>query len=138
MLHLARPRYQLKHVLQALGDMAHWPSISDIPRPNARAILRAKELVLAVGPLTAEGSKKIILAPSIKGGVVVTFFLTHDVTVALMNNQTVVFVLGKGWTGQLSATEVTLAEAITRIYTFMNPDCGDGSEDKSGDGSGDK
>lgn len=122
-MHLEASRYKLPDVLRVLTEMNQWPFADDIPRPTWSALTRARELVLAVGPLTPDGPQKVILAPSIRGGVVVTFVLAdgRDVTVASMNNQVAVVVLGKGWTGQLRVTETEHADAIARARELSRP-----------------
>lgn len=116
-LELTYPRSQLADVLQSIGALASWPYAPDIPVPTSGAITRSKELVLAVGPLTEAGPRRVLVAPSVKGGVTVTFILRsgHDVTVAAMNNQTTLLLLGKSWTGELRSEHVSHAEAIERV-----------------------
>lgn len=118
------PPYKLPNVLAAVGDVRLWPFTTDVPLPTQSAVTRAKELVLAVGPLTEGGPSKVIVGPSIKGGVVVTFFLggKKDVTVASLNNQTSVLVLGKGWTGELQVEEIAHADALARVRAICRPE----------------
>jgi hypothetical protein len=107
-----------------VGDLADWPFAFDVQAPTRAAITRAKEVVLAVGPLAPGGPEKVMVAPSIKGGAVVTFILPagRDVTVAELNNQSSVVVLGKGWTGNLRVMEMTHLEAVQHARAFCRQD----------------
>jgi hypothetical protein len=107
--------HTLANVLEVIGALGSW-AYADIEPPTRSAIVRAKEVVLAVGPLTPGGPDRVLVAPSVRGGVVVTFDrpAQRDVTVAAMNNRTDLLVLGRGWTGQIEVLEVDHAEALER------------------------
>lgn len=115
-LRFEAPAHQLSDVLAAIDDVTLWPFAPDVPPPTRSAVTRAKEVVLAVGPLAPGGPAKAVIGPSIKGGVVVTFPLPgkRDVTVASLNNQTSMVVLGKGWTGELQVEHISHADAVTQ------------------------
>ena len=122
-LSLASP-YGPMHAIRAVTDIANWPFAEDVPAPSRRAVVRAQEVILGVGPLLAGGPRKVLLAPSIRGGVVVTFILHDgkDVTVALLNNQVSVLVYGKSWTGKLQVEEMSHPEVLVRLRAIFRSD----------------
>lgn len=118
---LSADRHRLSDALTTINEMTSWPYAPDVPPPNRSSQTRARELVLAIGPLAPGGPLHVVLAPSIKGGVVVTFVTeARDVTVASMNNHRSVLVVGKGSTVELQV-DVTHAEALERVQAL----CGD-------------
>ncbi|APU88979.1 hypothetical protein Rctr197k_183 [Virus Rctr197k] len=121
-LRLRQEEHQFADVLQAVTDL--WSYAPTLPTPTPSAITRAKAVVLAIGPLTPGGPKRVVVAPSVRGGVVVTFPLGNgrDVTVAELNNHSSLLILGKGWTGKLQVEETTHPEAIARARALCRSD----------------
>jgi hypothetical protein len=104
-------------VLLAIASLSTWMFAPGVSPPSRSASVRARELTLATGPLRDETVARVIVAPSAKGGIVVTFVLgkDHDITAASMNNGTTLLIFGKGWTEKPHAEEVAHADAIERV-----------------------
>lgn len=126
-LQLAVPTYRTAHVLQAVASIERWPYAPDVERPTRSAVLRAREIVLAVGPLRQGGPTKVVVAPSIAGGVVLSFFPERpsasadvggdDVSVACLNNQTTNVFGGQLWTPKL-LQRMSQSEAIAFLRSL--------------------
>jgi hypothetical protein len=118
--------FGLPDVLGALGTLMDWPYPKDIEAPSKSALVRAREVVLAVGPLAPGGPPKVTVAPSSKGGLVVTFFLAdnRDVSVACMNNRSTLFFIGKSWDGTTHCEEIPHSDAVERAQALLRSDHG--------------
>lgn len=91
------PRDCLPDVLRACDDLI--ASVSQrFPLPRRDAVIRAKALILAVGPLLPGGPSRVLLGPSVQGGVVATFYgdAVGSVTVTLLNNRTAIVIYSSG------------------------------------------
>lgn len=114
---------QLHQALSAIQLIQAWASSPDVVPPTRSAITRARSYVLSIGPLTPGGPSSVMIAPSVKGGVVVTFPFRgeRDVTLVALNNRTSLLVLGKGWTGELQVAEIT-PEEIAYVRALCRDD----------------
>lgn len=124
LLRLEVGRHRLADLIATVRDVSLWPFAPGVAPPTTSAITRTLEVVLAVGPLQPGGPAKVIVGPSVRGGVVVTFCAPQqrDVTIASLNNHTSLLVLGKGWTGELQVEELSHADAVTRARTICRLD----------------
>jgi hypothetical protein len=102
-------QHTLRDAFDAIDTLSEWAT-----EPARK---RLKEVLFATGPLRPDGPQRLLVAPSMQGGVVATFLLDdrRDVTVACLDNESVLFILGKGWTEGLQIEDVTCVEAIHRI-----------------------
>jgi hypothetical protein len=117
-----RERFRTFEALRQISDMATW-HFGNIPEPSRPSITKAKEIALAVGVLHEQGPESIIMAPSVVGGVVMTFIQDkRDISVACMNNGTLFVTLGHCWFGYLRFWEVSWAlseQVIDEIKRFF-------------------
>lgn len=111
-----RHAYRLADALSAVCALETLPyEGSGIVPPSHSAAVKMREALLAVGPFTEAGPKKLTLTPSIKGGVCATFFYgdEHRV-VACMNNGRTLYVTGGGPGTAVHAEDVSFEEAVRR------------------------
>src|SRR5438132_97102 len=74
---LTAPDHHLADALRAIGSFADMHYEPWVAPPSKGAVTRARRVLLAVGPLAdGPGPRKLILAPSSKGGVVMKFVTT--------------------------------------------------------------
>lgn len=110
--------YRLADALQAVQALMDLPyDGTGVVPPNRSAAVRAKSLIMAIGPFTAGGPQRITLTASIKGGLTVTFFAggTHAVVACMNNGRTLLI--------EASATpqaeDLPLEEAIERTRAVV-------------------
>jgi hypothetical protein len=108
----AGPGCSLHDVIRGVDQVALSPP-DDRPAPAREVLRRAKELILAVGPFTTGGPRKVLFTTSIRGGLVLTFVLdeARDVTFVFLNAGAVYLVLNKE---SLGLTEVPPEDLIPR------------------------
>jgi hypothetical protein len=84
----------------------------EVPRPDRAVAVKAREITMAVGALHAEGPEALIMAPSVVGGIALTFIQGgRDISVACLNSGDLLVVLGPRWFGVLRAWEVASSES---------------------------
>lgn len=102
-----REKFKTFEAMQQIADMKTW-HYGHVIEPSGAALTKAREMVMAIGPLNADGPESIIMAPSVAGGVVLTFVQgKRDITVACLNTGDLLVVLGQCWFGALRAWDVS-------------------------------
>jgi hypothetical protein len=76
-------------------------------------VIKARELIVALGALAAEGAgpEAIILAPSVVGGVSLTF-IDHgrDISICAQNDRRLLCVMGTCWFGALRVWDLAFSD----------------------------
>lgn len=108
---LTSKNYKTHDVLQQISDMSTW-HYGMVPEPSRKAIVKARELTMALGALHPDGPDTTILVPSVQGGVAMTFVREgRDISVVSLNDQTLLVVLGTCWSGTLRSWEMSAEES---------------------------